>query len=120
MKAITPTVHGYLDYLTVVVFLAAPNLVGFEGLPALLSWTLSGGASGPNAGNGFPVGLASLASFLGSRLDRKNRWANIGSHRVSARFFQQQLGIWLLRIHGIGDTGCRLVDRLFRRGKTSA
>ncbi len=42
MKVITPTVHGYLDYLTVVVFLAAPNLVGFEGLPALLSWTLAG------------------------------------------------------------------------------
>lgn len=41
MKPITPTMHGYLDYLTVVVFLAAPKLLGLEGLPALLSWTLA-------------------------------------------------------------------------------
>ena len=41
MKPIRPTMHGYLDYLTVVVFLAAPKLLGLEGLPALLSWTLA-------------------------------------------------------------------------------
>jgi len=41
MKPITPSMHGYLDYLTVVVFLAAPKLLGLEGLPALLSWTLA-------------------------------------------------------------------------------
>ena len=32
MKPITPTMHGYLDYLTVVVFLAAPKLLGLDGL----------------------------------------------------------------------------------------
>ena len=42
MKPITPTIHGYLDYLTVVVFLSAPKLLGLNGLPALLSWTLAG------------------------------------------------------------------------------
>ncbi|MGA8169258.1 MAG: hypothetical protein WB816_00235 [Methylocystis sp.] len=42
MKPITATIHGYLDYLTVVVFLAAPKLLGLDGLPALLSWTLAG------------------------------------------------------------------------------
>ena len=42
MKPITPTIHGYLDYLTVVEFLAAPKLLGLDGLPALLSWTLAG------------------------------------------------------------------------------
>jgi hypothetical protein len=42
MKLIMPGAHGYLDYLTVAVFLAAPKLLGLEGLPALLSWTLAG------------------------------------------------------------------------------
>lgn len=42
MKPIAPTVHGYLDYVTVGVFLLAPKLLGFEGLPALLSWMLAG------------------------------------------------------------------------------
>jgi hypothetical protein len=56
MKVITPTVHGYLDYLTVVVFLAAPNLVGFEGLPALLSWTLAGVHLALTLATDFPLG----------------------------------------------------------------
>ena len=41
MKPITPTIHGYLDYLTVVAFSGAPKLLGLDGLPASLSWTLS-------------------------------------------------------------------------------
>ena len=42
MKPVTPSIHGYLDYFTVVVFLLAPKLLGFDGLPALLSWMLAG------------------------------------------------------------------------------
>jgi hypothetical protein len=30
MKPITPITHGYLDYVTVAVFLLAPKLLGFE------------------------------------------------------------------------------------------
>ncbi|MFZ3179391.1 MAG: hypothetical protein WA156_04100 [Methylocystis silviterrae] len=56
MKLITPTIHGYLDYLTVVVFLAAPKLVGFEGLPALLSWTLAGVHLALTLATDFPSG----------------------------------------------------------------
>lgn len=42
MKPITPALHGYLDYLTVLVFALAPGLLGLHGLPAQLSWTLAG------------------------------------------------------------------------------
>ncbi len=42
MKPITSKMHGYLDYATVIVFLLAPTLLGFDGLPALLSWVLAG------------------------------------------------------------------------------
>jgi hypothetical protein len=52
MKPITPTIHGYLDYLTVVVFLAAPK----HGLPALLSWTLAGVHLALTLVTDFPLG----------------------------------------------------------------
>jgi hypothetical protein len=56
MKLVTPMIHGSLDYLTVVVFLAAPKLVGFEGLPALLSWTLAGVHLALTLATNFPLG----------------------------------------------------------------
>ncbi|RTL78623.1 MAG: hypothetical protein EKK29_22690 [Hyphomicrobiales bacterium] len=42
MKPITPIAHGYLDYLTVLTFLIAPKLIGLDGFPAFLSYTLAG------------------------------------------------------------------------------
>ena len=56
MKPIAPTIHGYLDYLTVVVFLAAPKLLGLDGLPALLSWTLAGVHLALTLVTDFPLG----------------------------------------------------------------
>ncbi len=56
MKPITATIHGYLDYLTVVVFLAAPKLLGLDGLPALLSWTLAGVHLALTLVTDFPLG----------------------------------------------------------------
>ena len=56
MKPITPTIHGYLDYLTVVVFLAAPKLLGLDGLPALLAWTLAGVHLALTLVTNFPLG----------------------------------------------------------------
>lgn len=41
MKILTPRFHGYLDYLTVIVFLAAPLLLGLEGLSAIISYLLA-------------------------------------------------------------------------------
>lgn len=56
MKPITPTIHGYLDYLTVVVFLAAPKLLGLDGLAASLSWTLAGVHLALTLVTDFPLG----------------------------------------------------------------
>jgi len=41
MKIASPTLHGCLDYLTVVLFLVAPTLVGLSGIAATLSYTLA-------------------------------------------------------------------------------
>ena len=56
MKPISPIVHGYLDYLTVAVFLLAPSLLGFEGLPAMLSWMLAGVHLALTLVTDFPLG----------------------------------------------------------------
>ena len=63
MKPITPTIHGYLDYLTVVVFLAAPKLLGLDGLPALLSWTLAGVHLALTLVTDFPLGWRPWLAF---------------------------------------------------------
>jgi cytochrome c oxidase assembly factor CtaG len=41
MKPISASLHGYLDYATVILFILAPALLGFEGLPAAISRTLA-------------------------------------------------------------------------------
>lgn len=41
MKILTPRFHGYLDYLTVVIFLIAPFLLDLEGLSAIISYVLA-------------------------------------------------------------------------------
>jgi hypothetical protein len=63
MKPITPTTHGYLDYATVAVFLLAPKLLGFEGLPALLSWTLAGVHLVLTLATDFPLGWRPFLPF---------------------------------------------------------
>jgi len=42
MKFISAKVHGYLDYVVVLVFLAAPSLVYLSMVPAVISYTLAG------------------------------------------------------------------------------
>jgi len=42
MKPISPTVHGAIDYLVVVIFAGAPAVIGLSGWPAVLSYTLAG------------------------------------------------------------------------------
>jgi hypothetical protein len=42
MKPISPTVHGAIDYLAVVIFAAAPAVIGLSGWPAVLSYALAG------------------------------------------------------------------------------
>lgn len=60
MKSISPRVHGYLDYVTVVVFLLAPTLIGLSGLPAILSYALAGVHLLMTLATDFPLGGAKL------------------------------------------------------------
>ena len=41
MKILSPRIHGYLDYVVVITFLAAPTLLGLSGIPAVISYALS-------------------------------------------------------------------------------
>jgi hypothetical protein len=42
MKILSDKTHGFLDYLTVVLFALAPSLFGFTGTAALISYALAG------------------------------------------------------------------------------
>ncbi len=63
MKPMSPTTHGYLDYLTVAAFLAAPTLLGLNGLPAMLSWTLAGVHLALTLATDFPLGWGKWLPF---------------------------------------------------------
>jgi hypothetical protein len=63
MKPIDPRTHGYLDYITVAVFLLAPGLLGFDGLPALLSWLLAGVHAALTVATDFPLGRLGWLPF---------------------------------------------------------
>jgi len=41
MNCLSNIAHGYLDYLTVVIFLLAPSLLGLSGLPAMIAYGLA-------------------------------------------------------------------------------
>lgn len=63
MNRISPRVHGYLDYVTVVVFLLAPTLIGLTGLPAQLAYALAGIHLVMTLATDFPLGVAKLIPF---------------------------------------------------------
>lgn len=64
MKPITPTLHGYLDYATVLVFLVAPALLDFGGLPAVLSRGLAAVHLAVTLISAFPWGLRPWLPFV--------------------------------------------------------
>lgn len=63
MKIISARLHGSLDYLTVGLFLAAPGVLGFGGLPAKLSWLLAIVHLAVTLATKFPLGLFRLMPF---------------------------------------------------------
>lgn len=64
MKFIEARLHGYLDYLTVLIFLAAPTVFGLGGAPATLSWLLAGVHLAMTLATKFPLGLFRRLSFV--------------------------------------------------------
>jgi hypothetical protein len=41
MKKLNPTQHGYLDYVTVFLFLAAPSVLGLTGMAGTFAYVLA-------------------------------------------------------------------------------
>lgn len=63
MKIIAPRIHGYLDYITVFIFLAAPTFLSLKGLPMILSYSLSGIHLSLTVLTNFPLGILKVISF---------------------------------------------------------
>lgn len=63
MKVISPSFHGVLDYATVIVFLAAPSVLGLSEVPRLISWILGGGHLLISLTTAMPLGVLGLIPF---------------------------------------------------------
>ena len=63
MKILSPRVHGYVDYLVVALFLLAPTLFGFSGVPATLAYVLAAVHAGMTLLTAFPLGVAKIIPF---------------------------------------------------------
>ena len=57
MNILSPRVHGILDYAVVLVFLAAPKLLGMTGTAALLGYALAAIHLALTVLTDFPMGL---------------------------------------------------------------
>ena len=63
MKPIEPGLHGYLDYLTVLIFLASPTLLGLTGAAAAIAYALAGVHALMTLITDFPLGAAGVLPF---------------------------------------------------------
>ena len=63
MKVISPRIHGYLDFLTVFIFLLAPTLLGLEQLSAILAYSLATVHLIVTLASDFPFGVVKLIPF---------------------------------------------------------
>jgi hypothetical protein len=63
MKIISPLVHGYLDYFTVIVFLLAPTLAGLSGTAGMLAYALAVIHLAMSLFTDFPLGLTKIIPF---------------------------------------------------------
>jgi len=63
MKVISARQHGYLDYLTVGIFLLAPTVLSLSQMPAMLAYILAGVHLMVTLATDFPLGIFRLISF---------------------------------------------------------
>ncbi len=63
MKILTPTQHGYIDYVTVVIFLAAPSLLGLTGMAGIFAYILAIIHLAMTLLTDFPLGVYKLVPF---------------------------------------------------------
>jgi hypothetical protein len=60
MKPISLPVHGVIDYFAVLIFAAAPAVIGLSGWPAVLSYALAGIHLFMTLLTNFPAGVIKL------------------------------------------------------------
>jgi hypothetical protein len=63
MKILNSQAHGYLDYFTVILFAAAPTVLGLTGIPAMLAYALAVIHLVMTFVTDFPLGVIKLSSF---------------------------------------------------------
>lgn len=63
MKILTPRIHGYLDFLTVAIFLLAPTLLGLSQIPAIIAYVLAVVHLIVTLTSDFPFGVVKLIPF---------------------------------------------------------
>jgi hypothetical protein len=63
MKISSPTFHGYLDYVTVVLFLLAPTLFGLTGMAGTFAYALAAIHLTMTLVTNFPLGAAKVIPF---------------------------------------------------------
>jgi len=63
MKFLSPRVHGTIDYLFVALFLLAPTIFGFSGLPATLATGIAVVHLALTMCTAFPLGVLKFIPF---------------------------------------------------------
>ncbi|WP_437330243.1 SPW repeat domain-containing protein [Sorangium sp. So ce381] len=63
MKMLSPRAHGFVDYAVAALFLLAPSLFGFGGLPETLCYVLGAAHLAMTLLTAFPLGAAKLIPF---------------------------------------------------------
>ncbi|MGI0014624.1 MAG: SPW repeat domain-containing protein [Nitrososphaera sp.] len=63
MKILNARTHGYLDYVTVILFLGAPTVLGLTGIPAILAYALAIIHFVMTLVTDFPLGVVKLIPF---------------------------------------------------------
>lgn len=109
MKILSPRIHGYLDYVTVVIFLIAPLLLGLEGLSAIIAYVLAAIHLLMTILTDFSLGFAKLIPF------KKHGWVEtvvgpivlllpfiVGLYET-ARIFYITMGIIIIFVSLITD-----------------
>ncbi|HEY6564787.1 MAG TPA: hypothetical protein VIY86_09845 [Pirellulaceae bacterium] len=63
MKFLSPKIHGILDYLVIIVLFSAPNLLGFTGNAASVSYILGAAYVLLALTTAYPLSLAKIIPF---------------------------------------------------------
>lgn len=106
MKILSPRVHGYLDFVVVVLFAMAPTVFGFTGLPATVSYVLAGVHLTLTLLTAFPAGVVKLIPFtvhgalelLVGILLVVAPWAAGFSEQSTAKIFYVAAGVLILLV----------------------